>query len=49
VLLDNVNLIDLDLVHDAVDKDKIFLSQNKMVASSWSPHPRYNEGNNPFI
>jgi len=49
VLLDDMNPYNLDLVHNAVDENKIFLSEYKMIASSWNQHPRYNEGNYPFI
>jgi len=33
VFLENVDPIDLDFVHDAVDKNKILLSKDRMVAS----------------
>jgi len=35
MLLDDVNPIDFDLVHDAIDEEKILFSQHKMVTPPW--------------
>jgi len=49
VLLDDMNPVNIDIVHNAVDEDKILLSEYRMIVSSWNQHPIYNEGNQLFI
>jgi len=49
MFLDDMDSIDFDLVHYAVNEDKIFLSQHRVITFSWCQHPRDNESNKPFI
>ena len=49
MLFDDVDPIYLDLVHDVLNENKIFLAQHGMIATSWSQNPCNYESNKPFI